>query len=362
MSNYKVHRGDTLTSIAARHHMSLGKLEKANRQIHNPNSIYVGETVHIPGHASHHKDTFEHGHKSKHPAHHASSKHPVKRLNQDLKHLHTAKVHENHAKAHEKHAEKALKHDRSAEKTALGKIADRKDALEAQILQAEQPTTPGGTPGTPPASLLNQVVQLGRKEVQTKDHFAHEIASDKKTLKADRKTVAKDAKAYKKDLHQGRKDLKPAEYHLSLKKTNHDRKLLGLKALKHAVRPKIHNTVGGKVGKWIAQAQQVLAAHGVSMGKMNAHDIDIIIQHESSGNPKAVNRWDSNAAAGHPSEGLMQTIGPTFNAYKLPGHGHILNPVDNIIAGVRYAISRYGSISNVPGVRAVHAGRAYVGY
>jgi SLT domain-containing protein len=46
----------------------------------------------------------------------------------------------------------------------------------------------------------------------------------------------------------------------------------------------------------------------------------------------------------------------------VPGHDDIFNPVDNIIAGVRYAISRYGSISNVPGVVKVHNGGSYVGY
>ena len=58
----------------------------------------------------------------------------------------------------------------------------------------------------------------------------------------------------------------------------------------------------------------------------------------------------------------MQTIQPTFNAYALPGHGNIYNPVDNIIAGVRYALARYGSLDNVPGVVAVHNGQQYVGY
>lgn len=118
----------------------------------------------------------------------------------------------------------------------------------------------------------------------------------------------------------------------------------------------------GQVGDWIRQAQQILAAHGVPADKMNAADIAMIIQHESGGNPNAQNNWDSNAAKGTPSIGLMQTIQPTFDSYKLSGHDNIRNPVDNIIAGVRYAIARYGSISNVPGVKAVHNGGRYVGY
>jgi uncharacterized protein YukE len=71
---------------------------------------------------------------------------------------------------------------------------------------------------------------------------------------------------------------------------------------------------------------------------------------------------NSNAAAGHPSKGLMQTIDSTFNGNKLPGHDDIWNPVDNIIAGVRYSIGRYGSLSNVPGIKAIHGGGSYVGY
>jgi LysM repeat protein len=118
----------------------------------------------------------------------------------------------------------------------------------------------------------------------------------------------------------------------------------------------------GQVGDWIKQAQQILSANGVPADKMNAQQIAAIIQHESSGNPNAINNWDSNAKAGHPSIGLMQTIQPTFNAYKLPGHDNIRNPVDNIIAGVRYSIARYGSISNVPGIKAMEKGGGYVGY
>ncbi len=113
---------------------------------------------------------------------------------------------------------------------------------------------------------------------------------------------------------------------------------------------------------WIGQATKILEAQGIPASKLSPQDIWIIIQHESGGSPSAINNWDSNAAAGTPSIGLMQTIGPTFNAYALPGHGDIYNPVDNIIAGVRYALARYGSLDNVPGVAAVHDGQPYVGY
>jgi uncharacterized protein YukE len=71
---------------------------------------------------------------------------------------------------------------------------------------------------------------------------------------------------------------------------------------------------------------------------------------------------NSNAAKGTPSKGLMQCIDPTFNSYKVAGHGDIWNPVDNICAGVNYAISRYGSLDNVPGIKAMAGGGAYRGY
>lgn len=203
--SYKVKSGDTMSGIAARYGVSLAALEKANPQIRNPNNIYAGEPLNIPGQ----KDTF-------HPA-------PKK----------------------------------SASK-------------------------PGG----------------------------HHTKSTGKSGKA----------------------------------------------------APVKNTVGGNVGSWIAQAQTILEKAGIPASKMNARDIAIIIQHESGGNPNAENKWDSNWKAGHPSIGLMQTIGPTFEHYKLPGHNDIRNPVDNIIAGVRYAIARYGSISNVPGVVRVHRGQGYVGY
>ncbi|HET9172428.1 MAG TPA: transglycosylase SLT domain-containing protein [Actinospica sp.] len=117
-----------------------------------------------------------------------------------------------------------------------------------------------------------------------------------------------------------------------------------------------------QVESWINQAFQVLEASGTPANELDLGGVLLIIEHESSGNPNAINDWDSNAQAGDPSRGLMQVIGATFDAYKLPGHEDIYNPVDNIIAGVRYALARYGSIQNVPGVRSVEGGGSYVGY
>ena len=71
---------------------------------------------------------------------------------------------------------------------------------------------------------------------------------------------------------------------------------------------------------------------------------------------------NSNAKRGTPSKGLMQTIDSTFNAYKLPGHEDIWNPVDNAIAAIRYAVSRYGSLDNVPGIKSLANGGGYIGY
>lgn len=67
---------------------------------------------------------------------------------------------------------------------------------------------------------------------------------------------------------------------------------------------------------------------------------------ESGGNPRAINLWDSNAKKGIPSKGLMQVIDPTFKAYARSGFDKdIYDPLSNILASVRYATSRYGSLS-----------------
>lgn len=98
----------------------------------------------------------------------------------------------------------------------------------------------------------------------------------------------------------------------------------------------------GSVESWIAQA---LAITGQSMSLLPG--LVYAAMSESGGNPYAINDWDSNAAAGHPSKGLLQTIDSTFDAYKLPGYDNIYDPVANAIAAIRYMIDRYGSVADV---------------
>jgi hypothetical protein len=69
------------------------------------------------------------------------------------------------------------------------------------------------------------------------------------------------------------------------------------------------------------------------------------VMQESGGNPNAINLWDSNAQAGHPSEGLLQTIPGTFAAHRsrrLPNR--IRHPLANLVAGLNYMHRQYGRI------------------
>lgn len=113
--------------------------------------------------------------------------------------------------------------------------------------------------------------------------------------------------------------------------------------------------------RWIDQASAALVWHGEQPITDRAAVL-VIIEKESSGDPCAINLWDSNFYAGTPSKGLIQAIDPTFARWHFPGYAEIYHPVDSIVAGVRYGRGRYGSESFVPGVVGMRAGRGYVGY
>ncbi|MFE9850349.1 peptidoglycan DD-metalloendopeptidase family protein [Streptomyces sp. NPDC005576] len=99
----------------------------------------------------------------------------------------------------------------------------------------------------------------------------------------------------------------------------------------------------GVVTQALGQVGQSLSLVNTTLRRMNQ---------ESGGNPNAVNRSDVNWINRTPSVGLMQVIKPTFEAFagkylktgpKL--YGVSVDPMANIYASMKYALSRYGSLS-----------------
>lgn len=100
-------------------------------------------------------------------------------------------------------------------------------------------------------------------------------------------------------------------------------------------------SISGGVSQWAGLVARIVAQLG-----LGAEWIPLTmrrIQIESGGNPRAINLTDSNFLAGHPSQGLMQTIPGTFDAwagvYRSLG---ITNPAASIYAGLNYASHVHG--------------------
>ena len=106
------------------------------------------------------------------------------------------------------------------------------------------------------------------------------------------------------------------------------------------------NISGSGVERWRGIATQALKMTG-QYSSSNLAALLNQMRTESNGNPNAINNWDINALNGTPSKGLLQVIDPTFRAYAMPGHNsNIYDPLSNILASIRYALSRYGSLGN----------------
>ena len=100
---------------------------------------------------------------------------------------------------------------------------------------------------------------------------------------------------------------------------------------------------GGNVEQWRGLVEKLLQVKGQPLALTDS--VLRRMNQESGGDPGAINNWDSNAAAGTPSKGLMQVIDPTFATYKDPGYDDIWDPEANIRASMNYAMAQYGSLS-----------------
>lgn len=102
---------------------------------------------------------------------------------------------------------------------------------------------------------------------------------------------------------------------------------------------------GSGVERWRGTVNKALKMLGI-YSVVNANRTLYQMKTESGGNPNAINNWDINAINGTPSKGLMQVIDPTFRSYaRSPYNKNIWDPMSNILASMRYALSRYGSLA-----------------
>lgn len=106
----------------------------------------------------------------------------------------------------------------------------------------------------------------------------------------------------------------------------------------------------GNLDEWLKQGI-IYANSGIEASDSNISSLHGRAMQESGGDPTAVNNWDSNAAAGTPSKGLLQVIEPTWNAWmnefgKSTGafDQNWSNPIMNTATAVRYMKGEYGGI------------------
>ncbi|KPG47288.1 hypothetical protein [Mycobacteroides immunogenum] len=123
-----------------------------------------------------------------------------------------------------------------------------------------------------------------------------------------------------------------------------------------------YNPQGG-AEQWRPRVHAAIDKYGAQYGIQNSKAWeDAIVRQidtESHGNPGAVNNWDSNAKAGHPSKGLLQFIPSTFNANNVTG-GDFMDPDAQIAAVLPYVSRKYG-MNSVGGPNFIGEGHGYAG-
>ncbi|WNM69946.1 tape measure protein [Rhodococcus phage GuyFagieri] len=101
--------------------------------------------------------------------------------------------------------------------------------------------------------------------------------------------------------------------------------------------PNIAYDIGAGAEQWRPLVEKLFVEKSIPMNLVDKYLYQI--HRESTGNPNAINDWDSNAAAGTPSKGLAQVIDSTFATYADPGYDtNIYDPESNLRASLNYLL------------------------
>lgn len=92
------------------------------------------------------------------------------------------------------------------------------------------------------------------------------------------------------------------------------------------------NPAGTGMGRWKPVIRKAAETMHVHLSDADMNHILSVAYHESGGNPKSINLWDSNARAGHPSKGIIQFVDGTFDRYAYKNHRNIWNGYDQFLA------------------------------
>jgi TP901 family phage tail tape measure protein len=127
-----------------------------------------------------------------------------------------------------------------------------------------------------------------------------------------------------------------------------DKAVNGANQMLSRVAPSVADTAGIGGGALSAQEFIQIANQAIRLTRPESQGFTAagllrLAMAESSLDPNSINNWDSNAAAGNPSGGLMHTTLSTFKAYHEPGTAKsYFDPLASIAASINYQDATYG--------------------
>ncbi|MDB8858804.1 phage tail protein [Pediococcus acidilactici] len=104
------------------------------------------------------------------------------------------------------------------------------------------------------------------------------------------------------------------------------------KTIKTGDSSKLDGTTTAVKGDWGPAIRYAAKLMGINISDSDVNRVKELIQHESGGSETVVNNSDSNAAAGHPSKGLVQFIQSTFDHYAVKPYTNILKGFHQLLA------------------------------